>query len=272
MRTFSGPILLLCAALCLAQSADDGEVVAAKGELARIQGLVNSGVLPRDRLAKAEEAVADAQDASFLRRTAYGPELTVDQAEEMVAAADRRLARRQKALDDAARLVEIGVAPKSSLKPLEDDVEQERKESGLVETRAKLVHELSDMVSAEENFLNKLAHSPAEAAELADSYTGDGAFAYATYAKVEVAFRERFGKPMPVSAMGETAVHRAMGFDHRGRVDVAIHPDTPEGMWLIEYLKESHIPFFAFRGAVKGKATGAHIHIGPMSTKLASGG
>ena len=91
MRTFSGPILLLCAALCLAQSADDGEVIAAKGELARIQGLVNSGVLPRDRLAKAEEAVADAQDASFLRRTAYGPELTVDQAEEMVAAANRCL-------------------------------------------------------------------------------------------------------------------------------------------------------------------------------------
>jgi len=43
-------------------------------------------------------------------------------------------------------------------------------------------------------------------------------------------------------------------------------------VWLIDYLKENHIPFFAFRQAVKGKATGAHIHIGPMSTKLASGG
>ena len=44
------------------------------------------------------------------------------------------------------------------------------------------------------------------------------------------------------------------------------------GVWLIEYLTQNHIPFFAFRGAVKGKATGAHIHIGPMSTRLTSGG
>ena len=77
---------------------------------------------------------------------------------------------------------------------------------------------------------------------------------------------------MPVSALGETAVHRAMGFDHRGRVDVALNPDQPEGVWLIEYLKQNRIPYFAFRGPVKGKATGAHIHIGPMSTRLASGG
>jgi len=272
MRTFLGPILLLCAAVCAAQSGDDGLVVAAKGELARVQSLVDSGVLPRASLAKAEEAVADARDASFLRRTAYGQELTADQAEEMVAAANRRLERRQKAVDEASQLVAAGVAPKASLQALEDDLEQERQESRLVESRAKLVRELSDMASAEEAFLNKLAQDPAEASKLADAYSGDGAFAYATYAKVEVAFRLRFGKSMPVSAMGETAVHRAMGFDHRGRVDVAINPDQPEGVWLLEYLKQNHIPFFAFRQAVKGKATGAHIHIGPMSTRLASGG
>jgi len=272
MRKFSGLILLLGASLCLAQSADDGQVVAAKGELARVQSLVDSGVLPRDRVAKAQEAVADAQDASFLRRTAYGPELTVDQAEQMVAAANRRLERRQKALDDAALLVTAGAAPRVSLKPFEDDLEQERQECALVESRAKLVRELSDMATAEENFVQTLARDTAEAARLADSYSGDGVFAYATYAKVEVAFREHFGKPMPVSAIGETAVHRALGFDHRGRVDVAIHPDQPEGVWLLQYLKENHIPFFAFREAVKGKATGAHIHIGPMSTRLASGG
>jgi len=278
MRTFLGLVFVLCATgclaqlACLAQSADDGPVVAAKGELARVQSLVDTGALPRASLAKAEEAVADAQDSSILRRTAYGSELNLDQAEQMVAAASRRLARRQKAVDAAAQLVAAGVAPKASLQPLEDDLEQERRELSLAESRAKLIHELSDMVSAEENFLNKLAHSPAEAAELASGYNGDGTFVYATYAKVEVAFRERFGKPMPVSALGETAVHRAMGFDHRGRVDVALNPDQPEGVWLIEYLTQNHIPFFACRGAVKGKATGAHIHIGPMSTRLASGG
>jgi len=190
----------------------------------------------------------------------------------MVAAANRRLERRQKARDDAAQLVAIGAAPKASLQALEDDLEVERREVSLAESRAQLIHELSEMVSAEENYIDRLAHSPAEAAELAAGYSADGTFIYATYAKVEMAFRERFGKPMPVSAMGETAVHRAMGFDHRGRVDVAINPDQPEGVWLVEYLKQNHIPYFAFRGPVKGKATGAHIHIGPMSTRLASGG
>ena len=272
MRTFLGSILLLCAAVCSAQSGDDGLVVAAKAELAKMQSLVDSGALPRASLAKAEEAVADARDASFLRRTAYGQELNADQAEEMVAAANRRLERRQKAVDEATRLVAAGAAPTASLKPLADDLEEERQECTLVESRAKLVRELSDMASAEEAFLTKLAQEPSEAWKLADGYSGDGTFAYATYAKVEVASRLRFGKSMPVSAMGETAVHRAMGFDHRGRVDVAISPDQPEGVWLLEYLKENRIPFFAFRQAVKGKATGAHIHIGPMSTRLASGG
>ena len=69
-----------------------------------------------------------------------------------------------------------------------------------------------------------------------------------------------------------TAVHRSLGFDHTGRVDVELHPALPEGRWLLEYLTGHRIPYFAFRHAVPGKATGAHIHIGPMSTRLAKGG
>ena len=67
-------------------------------------------------------------------------------------------------------------------------------------------------------------------------------------------------------------MHRALGFDHTGGVDVAIHPDQPEGVWLPEYLTEKNIPYFAFRQAVPGKATGAHIHLGPMSTRFKLGG
>jgi hypothetical protein len=258
--------------MCSAQSADDALVVAAQAELARVQSLVDTGILPRASLEKAREAVADARDAAILRRTAFASELRVDQADEMVAAANRRLERLQKARDEAAPLVADGAAPKASLQALDDDLDRERRELNMAESRAAMIHELSAMVTAEENFINKLAHSPAEAAELASAYSVDGTFVYAAYAKVEMAFRERFGKPMPVSAMGETAVHRAMGFDHRGRVDVALNPDQPEGVWLVEYLKRNRIPYIAFRGPVKGKATGAHIHIGPMSTRLPSGG
>lgn len=270
MRKISGLLLLVCAAICSAQTADDPQVAAAQAELTKVQSLVDKGALPRARLAKAQETVADAQDAAFLRKTAYGQDLTVGQADEMMAAANRRLDRRQKALDEARQLVAKGAAPEVSLKPLQDDLEQEQSECKLAESRAGLVRDLSDMANAEEAFLSSLSQSPG-AAQPPEAET-DGAAAYATYARVEVAFREHFGKPMPVSAIGETAVHRALGFDHRGRVDVAVHPDQPEGVWLQKYLTDNHIPFFAFRQPVKGKATGAHIHIGPMSTRLASGG
>jgi hypothetical protein len=271
MRTFSAPVFLLLAAVGWAQPVDDGAVAVAKAELAQIRSLVEMGALPRASLEKAQDAVGDAEDAAILRRTAAS-DLTVDQADEMVAAANRRLERRQRAYWDAAHLVAAGAAAKLSLLPLANDLELEKREASLAESRAALIRELSEMVTAEANFINKLAHSPAEAAELASGYFADGTFIYANYAKVEMAYRERFGKSMPVSAMGETAVHRAMGFDHRGRVDVALNPDQPEGVWLVEYLQQNRIPFFAFRGAVKGKATGAHIHIGPMSTRLPSGG
>jgi hypothetical protein len=256
----------------LAQSGEDWQVAAARADLAKVQTLVAAGALPRARLAKAEAALADARDAAFLSRTAYGQDLTVDQADEMIATANRRLERRQHALDEAGSLVAAGAAPTISLQPFLEDLERERQECRLADSRAKLVRELSDMASAEEAYLNTLTQASAKAAGLNAEFAADGPSVYATYARVEAAFEEHFGKPLPVSALGETAVHRAMGFDHRGRVDVALHPDAPEGVWLVQYLTANRIPFYAFRQAVKGKATGAHIHIGPMSTKLASGG
>jgi len=85
---------------------------------------------------------------------------------------------------------------------------------------------------------------------------------------IEKAFEAEFDRPLPISADGETDVHRALGFDHRGRVDVAIDPRAPEGVWLRRYLRSRKIPYYAFTSAVAGKATAAHIHIGPGSTRL----
>src|SRR5208283_1633863 len=102
MLKFSALMFLVCGAVCQAQLAGDGSVAAAKAELAKVQGLVTAGVLPRASLEKAQELVADAQDAAILRHTAYGSELNVDLADEMVAAAKRRLERRQKARDEGA--------------------------------------------------------------------------------------------------------------------------------------------------------------------------
>jgi hypothetical protein len=59
-----------------------------------------------------------------------------------------------------------------------------------------------------------------------------------------------------------------MGFDHRGRVDVALKPDSREGQWLRKYLQARDIPYLAFRSAIRGVATNAHIHIGPPSNRI----
>ena len=81
-------------------------------------------------------------------------------------------------------------------------------------------------------------------------------------------FWHRFGQELPISAFGQTPTHDYLGFDHRDRVDLALRPDTAEGEAVIEYLRQRQLPFQAFSAARSGSATGAHIHIGPVSRRL----
>ena len=272
MRYLPGILIFVCASCAFAQSEDAPEVMRAKAAIERLRSMVDAGVVSRSQLERAEAGLADAEDAALLRRMVYGNELTEDQADEMIAAASRRLDRRKKAVDEARKLVESGVASLLSVTPLLEEEDSAHKELDLAESRARLTRQLAEMARAEEALESRLNHEPAGAHEFADRYDGDGVFTMGTFAHVELDFEKQFGKPLPVSAMGETAVHRSLGFDHRGRVDVAIHPDQPEGRWLLEYLVEKHIPYFAFRQAVPGRATGAHIHIGPLSARYKLGG
>jgi len=272
MHFYKALLVVVCAGLVWAQTPDDPEVARARAEIERLRGLVAAGIAPRLRLEKAEAALADAEDAAILRKTIYGSELTEAQSEDMIAAAVRRLDRRRKAYETTQKLVDLKAAPALSLKPLQEDVDAAARELDLAESRSRLVYELAQMALAEEALYTQLTEAPAEAPAIAERFDGDGIFNMVTFSRIEAAYEEHFGKPMPISAMGETAVHRAMGFDHRGRVDVGLHPDTPEGQWLRAYLMENRIPFFLFRQAVPGKATGAHIHIGPISARISSGG
>jgi hypothetical protein len=81
-------------------------------------------------------------------------------------------------------------------------------------------------------------------------------------------FASRFGRALPVSALGQTPTHDRLGLDHRHAVDVAVYPDTEEGRALMAFLRERHIPFLAFRDAVPGASTGAHLHIGSPSDRV----
>ena len=86
--------------------------------------------------------------------------------------------------------------------------------------------------------------------------------------KLELFFRNRFGRALPISAFGQTALHDRMGFDHRNALDVALHPDSPEGRALMAYLRANGIPFIAAWGTVPGQTSGAHIHVGQPSPRL----
>jgi hypothetical protein len=260
---------LVCAVCLCAVAQDSPEVSRAKAEVERLRALVAAGAAPRNQLERAEEQIADAEDAAFLRKTLYGSDLTAEQADEMIAAAARRVERRQKVFESQEKLVKAQVAPPTSLEAPGGEIDLAKKEYALAETRAELTRQLAAMAQAEEDLERQPA---AVSGSLAERFDGNGIFTTALFSKVENAYQKKFGKTLPVSAMGETAVHKALGFDHRGRVDVAVYPDTPEGSWLREYLTENHIPYFAFRHAIPGKATGAHIHIGPGSTRIRNGG
>ena len=99
-------------------------------------------------------------------------------------------------------------------------------------------------------------------------FNGAAGFTLAEVAKIERFFSQSFGRGLPISALGQTATHERMRFDHRNAVDVALHPESAEGRSVLNYLRQAGIPFIAFRGAVAGAATGAHIHIGKPSPRL----
>jgi hypothetical protein len=99
-------------------------------------------------------------------------------------------------------------------------------------------------------------------------YNGGAAWSIGNLSGIQSFFAATFGHALPTSAVGQSATHNQLGYDHRNAVDVALHPDSAEGKTLINYLKSQGIPFLAFRGAIPGVATGPHIHIGSPSHRL----
>jgi hypothetical protein len=99
-------------------------------------------------------------------------------------------------------------------------------------------------------------------------YDGAASWSLAGVARITRFFRERFGRALPVSAMGQSRTHDRLGLDHRDAIDVALRPDSPEGRDLMAYLRKAGIPFLAFRGKIASVSTGAHIHIGRPSPRL----
>ena len=185
---------------------------------------------------------------------------TEQKLKDMLAAAQRRVDRTQAKLDDARR------AEPSVMERLENELANRKETLDLVNQRAALVGELIDMAGAV--LVRPNGAHMVNAATL--RYDGSGRLIRpAEFAQLSLSYERRFGKRIPVSAWGESMTHVELGFDHRGRIDVAVFPDSPEGLFIRSWLEKERIPYFAFRHAVLGRATGPHIHIGPGSLRFA---
>jgi hypothetical protein len=162
-------------------------------------------------------------------------------------------------------LVEQGIYARNELIPFDEEIRYRNEVLELAVTRSRLLEEIAAMARAEhtEEIPQATGEKPVR-----ERYDGAGVFTQTMWKRVSAAFERQFAHALPVSANGETAVHRAMGYDHRGRIDIALNPDTTEGTWLRQLLEQERIPYNAFRAALAGRATGAHIHIGPPSPRL----
>lgn len=139
-----------------------------------------------------------------------------------------------------------------------EDVRSRIAASGVLISEARLAQELNKGVMQEQ---------PVKEAVIL--HTGPTQWKLSDLSLVENFYLKHFGIPLPVSALGQTELHSRMGLDHHDSVDVALHPDSLEGRELMKFLSASGISFVAFREALPGAATGAHIHIGHPSPRIA---
>jgi hypothetical protein len=251
---------------------NDSTVIRARQVLEQVTRLVASGALPAIRLRKAQEDLQDALDGSILKKSLYSTDMLPEQADQMIMVAQRMVFRRERALLDMQQLVSAGVISRSEAEASGVNLDRAKQELDWAQTRATLVQQMAESVRLEKAIASMETQAESHPEWIGNVYTkydGSGIFTPAELKTLEVDYLNRFAKPLPISAEGETAVHRSLGFDHRGRVDVAVTPDQPEGLWLMHYLESKRIPYFAFRAAVPHQATGAHIHVGPGSTRLA---
>jgi hypothetical protein len=242
----------------------------AQQDLERIKQLVEQGTLPKSRLAQAQSELDDIRDEVTLAETLYSStpmaDFTAEQAGEMLRAAQQRVDRESAIVEDRRKLLDSGVIARSEFDSLYEELEVRKRVLSLAQNRIKLLADLKSMAETE-----KRLERAGQVSSLKDAmirYDGNGLFSITDLATISSQFEKRFGRPLPVSALGQTLVHQAMGLDHRNRADIALNPETPEGLWLRHLLEKLRIPYLAFRAAVAGAATAPHIHIGTGSSRL----
>jgi hypothetical protein len=183
---------------------------------------------------------------------------------------ERDVARAEEELVRRRSLHVRGVATRREVAAVETELDAAREHLGV--TRSRIAEAEAVIVEAEA--ADVLAALPAArrrgnvATWAVIRSRGTREWSVQEISSVDVFFTREFGRRAPVSGYGQTALHDRLGFDHRNAVDVAVHPDSAEGRALIAYLRGAGVPFTAFRSAVPGASTGAHIHVGRPSSRL----
>jgi len=228
-------------------------------------------------LVTSEEQEADSEDNEILLRTmgtvrvddlvASAPLRDVAEADAraMLDAAQRMADRGDERVARIEGLVAKREAPADAAESAREEAARRHNTLDLVTERAAMLSEIIEMARADEGGPSGAHRNSFGTLR----YDGSGRLIRpAELATLSASFQRRFAKPMPVSAWGETATHAMLGFDHHGRVDVAVGPDSPEGRWIRAWLERSRIPYYGFRRALLGRSTGPHIHIGPGSLRI----
>ena len=231
-------------------------------ELQRVEDLVRAGALPRRALIEAQSERIKRGYRETLSRTLLSETLEKGELRLMLDAADGLVRIARENLDLALARVTAGVTPVRQLQEAKDELALAERQAELANTRADLIRQTERMVAAE-TYLEEL-----EGEDLAYRSQGLGEYDLELLEEIGSMYRHAFGSSPPISADGDTDLHRSLGLDHSGRIDVALHPDSDEGMFLIYMLESLGIPYIAFRSAVPGQSTGPHIHVGPPSERI----
>lgn len=269
MRLWLPLALVVCASSAQSQSATEApELTQAKKELERIEKLAATGALPRNQIEQARRVVLEAEDRAVLRKTLFGAlqvdELTEPVTRQMMESATRLMTVQQARIEEQRKLIEAGVVSRISLSPLIEELDLRRKTMLLAESRVRLWNQLLEMARAEQQ-----RQMEAEQAIAAlQNHEDDSVVPSGRVRQLEREYEQTFSRTLPVSARGDTVFHRTLGFNHTGRLDVAVNPDSAEGQWLRRWLDRMSVPYLAFRSAIKGQASAPHIHIGPPSSRL----
>ena len=244
----------------------------AEQELARMEQLVQDGTAPRNRLLEAQSQLEDARDQATLAGTLYSStpiaEFTADQVKDMLSATERRVQRQSILVEDRRKLLDSGILAPAEFERIATELELRKQVLSLATSRADLFHQLKTMAETERQLEHASQNATAAINDAMLRYRGNGLFSLGDLTTISAQYEKHFGRALPVSAMGQTLLHQSLGLDHRNRVDVALNPDGPEGLWLRQLLEKLHIPYLGFRSAVAGAATAPHIHIGIGSTRL----